>query len=342
MAAITVDELLKPVSEASPCGEDLSDRLWELEQLEKGKPDQQIGDTLVAAEEPDWVAVARLARELAARSRDLRVLLSFALALTRTEGYAGLQAGVALLRGTIERFWPCLYPQLDPEEGNDPTERLLKLRALSDPETFLRAVREAPLAHSRVLGRFSMRDVAIATGQLPAPKGQEAPKLEVVNAALRDTALEELQATALAIESAAADLKGLETALVERVGAGTGPDLGPLARLLGEARAVVGPALAARIGGAGGPAGEGIGPGPGAAPPVPQPTVGPVSSREDAVRVIDLVSEYFRRHEPSSPVPLLLDRAKRLVGKDFLAVIKDIAPAGVQQAEAVRGPPEGK
>jgi type VI secretion system protein ImpA len=65
---------------------------------------------------------------------------------------------------------------------------------------------------------------------------------------------------------------------------------------------------------------------------------GAISSREDVLRVLDRVCAYFAQHEPSSPVPLLLKRAKRLVSKDFLEILRDLAPDGVAQAEAIRGP----
>ena len=54
--------------------------------------------------------------------------------------------------------------------------------------------------------------------------------------------------------------------------------------------------------------------------------VGVVKSRQDAIRALDAVAEFFRRTEPSSPIPLFLERAKRLVSKDFLEVLADIAP----------------
>jgi type VI secretion system protein ImpA len=65
--------------------------------------------------------------------------------------------------------------------------------------------------------------------------------------------------------------------------------------------------------------------------------VGEIRSRDDAVRAIDHISEYFRKNEPSSPVPLLLQRAKRLVAKDFMEILRDLTPDGVSQAEAIGG-----
>jgi len=65
--------------------------------------------------------------------------------------------------------------------------------------------------------------------------------------------------------------------------------------------------------------------------------VGEIRSREDVVRVLDRLSEYFRKNEPSSPVPLLLQRAKRLVSKDFMEILRDLTPDGVSQAEKLGG-----
>ena len=68
-----------------------------------------------------------------------------------------------------------------------------------------------------------------------------------------------------------------------------------------------------------------------------QPMSGTINSREDAIRALDKVCDYFKQHEPSSPVPLLLQRAKRLVAKDFIEIIRDLTPAGVAQAEEIGG-----
>jgi type VI secretion system protein ImpA len=70
-------------------------------------------------------------------------------------------------------------------------------------------------------------------------------------------------------------------------------------------------------------------------------TLGAIKSRQDAIRSLDAVADFFRHAEPSSPIPLLLERAKRLVSKDFLEVLADIAPEAVAQARAAGGLREG-
>ena len=64
---------------------------------------------------------------------------------------------------------------------------------------------------------------------------------------------------------------------------------------------------------------------------------GPIRSREDAIRALDAVAMFFRGNEPSSPVPLFIERAKRLVGKNFLEALEDIAPAALPQARDAGG-----
>jgi type VI secretion system protein ImpA len=65
--------------------------------------------------------------------------------------------------------------------------------------------------------------------------------------------------------------------------------------------------------------------------------VGVITSRQDAIRALDAVAEFFRRNEPSSPIPMFIDRAKRLVSKNFLEVLADIAPDAVSQAMMAGG-----
>jgi len=69
---------------------------------------------------------------------------------------------------------------------------------------------------------------------------------------------------------------------------------------------------------------------------------GVIGSRQDAIAALDAVADFFRRTEPSSPIPLFLARAKRLVSKDFLEVLADIAPDAVAQARVAGGLRDGE
>ena len=62
-----------------------------------------------------------------------------------------------------------------------------------------------------------------------------------------------------------------------------------------------------------------------------------IGTRAEAIKALDAVAAYFRTNEPSSPIPMFLERAKRLIGKDFLAVLEDVVPESVAQAKSIGG-----
>ncbi|MNP79148.1 hypothetical protein D3C76_1769220 [compost metagenome] len=53
---------------------------------------------------------------------------------------------------------------------------------------------------------------------------------------------------------------------------------------------------------------------------------------------LDRLLQYYARHEPSSPLPVLLRRAKNLVNADFATIVRDLIPDGLSQFENLRGP----
>jgi type VI secretion system protein ImpA len=55
------------------------------------------------------------------------------------------------------------------------------------------------------------------------------------------------------------------------------------------------------------------------------------------VRAIDRICDYYSRNEPSSPVPLLLLRARRLATGSFVDIVRDLAPDALAEIEKVCG-----
>jgi type VI secretion system protein ImpA len=56
---------------------------------------------------------------------------------------------------------------------------------------------------------------------------------------------------------------------------------------------------------------------------------GAVRSREDVVRMIDAICEYYRQVEPSSPVPYLLKRAQKVARMNFVESMQELNLATV-------------
>lgn len=339
MATFDLDQLLIEISPEAPCGENLEydPAFIALEQSIKGKAEQQFGDTVIAGEEPDWVEVRRLALELSDRTKDLRVYDQLLRAAVRLDGMAGLASGLSLLRSVLDLYWDGLHPQLDPDDDLDPTARVNIVAGLCDPMSFLRPVREAPLVSSRSFGRFALRDL----GSDVAEEGRPDPA--AINAAFLDVSIEALQETAEHIRSAVEDVRGVEAVITDKVGASNAPDLSALGAVLKEASRVLDARLSSRGVGADGEAaefgdeaaGEGVASGRpagvGGAP-------GQIASRDDVLRTLDRLCEYYSRYEPSSPVPVLLQRAKRLVPLSFMDILQDLIPDAVTMAQVFSGP----
>jgi len=338
MSVIDVEQLLQQVSEEAPSGEDLEydPAFGEMARAAEGRPAQQMGDSVVDAEEPDWRAVSKIATEMLSRSKDLRVGVLLTRAVLNTDGIVGMSDGLEVTRRMLDQYWDNLHPQLDPDDDNDPIMRVNTLVSLTDRDTMLADVRKTPLVSSRALGRFSLRDVEIATGALPAPEGHPELTIEGIDAAFMDADLDELKVTADAIGAAIDSVAAIELFVTEKVGVGQAADLSALPHLLRSAQQVMAERLSRRgvgveASGEEGAATDSSGEG------APQPITGDIRSREDVIRMLEKACEYFERHEPSSPIPLLLRRAKRLVSKDFMEILRDLAPDGVEQAENIGG-----
>jgi type VI secretion system protein ImpA len=303
----------------------------------QAKEEQQFGDTTVPAQEPDWRLVKKMAIELLTRAKDLRIAVHLACALIRTDGLPGLTDGLALLRQLIERHWETVHPMLDPEDDNDPTLRVNTVVSLCDRDTTLRGLRDAPLVNSRMVGRFGLRHIEVANGKAPHQGEEAPPTTNSIDAAFMDCDVEELQQTAGVVATAIEHNEAIETALTDRVGASQAPSLSPLGDLLAEIHGILRVQLARR--GIGSPAEQTAdADGEASTPGAPARSIeGEINNRQDVLRVMDKICDFYARSEPSSPVPLLIRRAKRLVSMDFMQIVRDLAPDGVTQIETLRG-----
>jgi type VI secretion system protein ImpA len=74
-----------------------------------------------------------------------------------------------------------------------------------------------------------------------------------------------------------------------------------------------------------------------AASPSRAPEVGAITSRQDVVRALDAVVTYYRNSEPGSLVPVIAERAKRLVSMSFIEALAEIAPEALEPVKKAAG-----
>lgn len=344
MSMIDITPLLQDLSEDAPCGPDLeySADYTELSRLIQGTPDIEYGDMHRQAEEPAWKVVKELALRLLARSRDLRLAVNLTCACVCLDGIAGLESGLSLIEGLLERHWDRVHPQLDPDDANDPTARINILVALEDKDGLIRYVSQAPLVDAPDYGRFCMRDIDKAEGELAAQADEVVPDIAVIEAVFKAVALDALEQTAATLRRACAQLERIETLLTERVGHARAIRFAALSQLLCRAQSTVTSRLRRHpqwVGEADAQfdaqdaQGEAVGSAPKA--------MREIAHRDDVVRLLDMICEYYAREDPGSPVPLFLQRARRLVNMSFIEIINDLSPQSISEINHLAGIVDG-
>ena len=331
--------LLQPISPEQPCGVSLDDsillssldalRLFGQARSPEAPPDPEGEERELSKARPplEWDKIRADALDGLNKSKDLRLLAYLGTALLRTDGLPSFATVLTTASQWLETYWPQVYPALD----EDAIARRNALNCFADPMAVIDRIWRLPLVTSRQHGRYSLRDIEIARGQAaPGPLESKPEEAAILNA-FKELSLEDLTALDASAAAASGALTSIDARMRSEGGPDVAPDFGPLVTQFAKLGRVCKEQLASR-GEASGEA-EAAGDGSGQA----AFRAGAINSRADAIRALDAVAEYFRRNEPSSPIPLFVDRAKRLVAKDFLEVLADIAPDALSVARSAGG-----
>ncbi len=336
--------LLNDISSEAPCGEYLEYDPAYLElskNIEEKEEDPITGEK---AQPTNWRDVQKQALALLQRSKDLQVTLYLIRALIHLEGTSGFRDGLQLLVSLLDKYWEPIHPVLDPDDSLDPTARVNIIEELSHFDTALRPLSLVPLVDSKSLGRFSLRDVQIATDKIEVPAGTTKVDINLIKSAFQDIAPDKLKENYQTLLEAVSLLQQLEASLTSKVGFGNGPNLSATLSLLKEMGHIFehfAPAgflddelQSEEIADDGN---QGVETATTKAPR-PQGGVGAINSRQDVLKTLDLLCKYYADNEPSSPVPIFLLRAKHLVTSDFMEIVQNLLPDSVSQLALFKGP----
>jgi len=327
-----LQQLEEPVSGDGASGESLtySDRYAEMERLAQGRSEQQYGDAIFDAQEPEWASLEEQALELAADTHDLRVGVYLTQGLLRTNGLGGFADGLELLVTWLTNEWETLHPELDPDDGEEAIERSNILLGLCDPERTLSSLTRIPLAVHAGHGQCNLADLRIARGDTQSHGEGNHLTMHAIREMFLATDRSEVFAKQAHAERA--ERSAQQIVDVFHAQTGTSPNMSPLTTLLQEIHASIEEMMPDT--------------------PIPQPktTSGPIAretdssmpaasstsvgglrveNRRDVVTILDELCAYYDRNEPSSPVPLLLQRTRQLVEMDFVDIVRNLAPDGL-------------
>lgn len=331
---IDLDALLVPTGDTPPCGEDLTydAEFLALENAASGKPEQQFGETVIPAEPPDWREVEKRSIALLSRTKDIRVVAKLSQALTNTQGVQGLSQGVQLMAAMFNQYWDELHPL--PEDG-DHFMRMNAVASLNDVTGQLRDLRQQDFLRSAA-GSINVRDAeALARGT--AADGVIKMSLDQLRGAVADAwrqGNESLRAWVVATDA----FQSMQTVFKDRLDASQRPDLDQIRGLLTVLRDLIPKDADANadlvsVGDAENTAVVGD-----ASAPAAQTQTGfALRSRADAVARLMEIAEFLEKTEPTNPAPLLIRRAVRLMGLDFLDILRELSPDSVAQVENITG-----
>jgi type VI secretion system protein ImpA len=327
--------LLEPISEAEPCGKNLDDTdalgAFDLYQIfGQSSLDPEPNETR-KNRPPNWGEIKALALETLKTSKDLRLLAHLGSALLRTDGVPAFADTLDVASQWLEQHWERVYPLVD----EDAIFRRNALNCFGDPVAVVDGLRRTALVSSRQHGRFSLRDLDVAAGQATQAEGKvEGAQIKAAFAAMP---IDELKGLSDAVGRAMSAAINIDAIMRRHAGVDAAPAIDQLSAQLKKLDMALRSQLAMHPDGGGGTeavAGDESAPSDGTGATV---AVGSIKSRQDAIRALEAAAEFFRRNEPSSPIPMFLDRAKRLVSKDFLEVLADVAPDALPQARSAGG-----
>jgi type VI secretion system protein ImpA len=275
------------------------------------------------------------AQAIFASTKDLRAAVILARALLALNGLPGFGEGLQLVSRLVESFWETAYPLLDADEGGDPVERLNALANLDDPEGVIRSLRGTRILESREVGSYTTRDLEVVAGRITLPEGTQAPTRALMDAAWHSG---DPQGNAARREGVEAALKACNDLIkLFRDKTNDSPSIDVLRQSLkrikdyyddvaddGAADSEEGEATGGGES-AGGQAGGGAKAG------------GALASRADAVKTLQQIAVFLRKTEPSSPAPMFIDRAVKMLQSDFVTIVKELMPDSKDRIEMLGG-----
>lgn len=330
----TTEAMLAPIAGDAPCGPDLEydEDFLQLQQCAAGRPEEQYGTTVIAAQAPEWARVEALGTSLFARTKDLRVLTELAGAWVRARGLPGYAEALRLAVSLVDRYWEAVHPQLEIEGASDPLPRVNALNALIGPQSAARFARDCVL-----IGSMTVREAGAALEAKDATGARERLLRDLrasfdnddANVCAAFDALDALQEIRATVREKIGDEWSIEQSAFEKC-------VLLVRHALTETQVEApskqpDPALT-----------QVASPRDGAASHALSRDIAAwrsmqISSRADVDLGLEKMCRYFEQYEPSHPAPIFLRRAQRLLALNFYEIIRDLAPDSLHQLDMLSG-----
>jgi type VI secretion system protein ImpA len=319
-----LEELMQPVAADAVAGPDLAydPKRQEIEAAFEAARLADRGE----GEAPDWSPVIKAIKKQGKQTKDASLAVYLARAGARAQRLAEVSLGCAFLAAMFETWWEQIHPSLGEYGYQGRKGACESLVSIGD---FLGPLRRVVLVSHNRLGQFTAEQI-----EAFAIQGDSAENIGMFRAALAEIDPAEIAASIKTLEDIRSAILRVDAVLTAKAEGDTGTNFAPTYEVLDSIHkalvtvtgigvpmqaAAEDPAAASQSGPA---AGSG----------------GGVESRADVVRALESIIDYYSKHEPGSPIPLVLDRAKGWVNMDFLSILNDINPSSAEDAKRVLSP----
>jgi type VI secretion system protein ImpA len=367
-----LEALLAPISKETPAGTDLRQdnspdsiyyRLRDARAEARAAERANDGGSTDVGSIPQWRVVRDLAVEaLSHQSKDVEIAAWLTEALLRNDGLVGLAAGFRVMAGLSDGFWDGFFPQPDEEGVNGRLASVAGLNGVGGEGTLIQPLRRLRLfprpdgspfelwqyeqSHKLAgIGDAKQREQRIKAGAVPFETFENEARAvdKALFALLRRRAVDSANAWQV-----------LGKTLEQRAGADA-PPTSQVREVLEQIQEVAGrfapppetetseQDVASSPAEATAPAAEGS---PETAAKGAVAAQGGFASREDALRVLAQIADFFQRTEPHSPLAYTLKDTMRRGRMTWPELLEEMVPdagsrSAILSSLGIRPPPTG-
>lgn len=350
---IDLEAFLAPISDDSPSGASLkyAGTHDEIKEARRADDSMAQGSWQRELKIPDWRRVIELSTTaLTTQTKDLQIAVWFVEALVKQHGFAGLRDGLKLVHGFHENFWETFYPEYDETD----LEGRANFLAFMDKQCAF-ALKEVALTNEGL--SFNKFD---ESKSFDIPENMDALEYSQQERfrALQEQANEERRTTGdmwrkakaatprkfyeqvfFTLEEIVAEFTALDRTIDEKFGNQT-PGLGALKKSIDEVRDAVKkitiekreaepdeitPETLSEDVSSGDGQSNGSSPSSSSSGQnFAQTMGGAIRSRNDALKKLSEVADFFKQTEPHSPVSYLVSRAVRFGNMPLESVLQEL------------------
>jgi len=339
-----IDTLLSPISESQPTGADarvepeITQNYYSLKDARttaRAAERSNIFDNNTS-EIPEWLTIITQAPQvLCEQTKDIEICCWYTEALVRKEGFSGLKHGFELIRGLIEEYWDELYPMPDEDGLETRVAPLTGLNGSGAEGVLISPIRNVNITAGSTHESFSLWQYQQA---LDIQKiHDENDRQNRVNSAgfsltdiqqsVSETPDDFFIQTVSDLNHCIEDYRAISNKLDEYCGLDISPPtrniINVLEECIGAIKHLAGDVLESNEEDMAENSGDVV---LTTADDNPPSSSGAITSREEAFKQLLRISDFFKKTEPHSPIPAVLQRAVDWGNMPLEQLIQELIP----------------